>query len=881
MSDPSGTHPESKPNPTRQLANVAEAIRSFEHPARIGPYTIESVLGEGGMGIVYLARQTEPIARTVALKVIKIGLDTQEVIRRFESERQTLALMDHPNIARVLDAGVTETGKPYFVMEYVDGPSLTTYADSNQLTVRHRLELFLQACAAVQHAHQKAIIHRDIKPSNILVTERDGRPTVRVIDFGVATAMRSDATAKENFVETGQLLGTPEYMAPEQAQTPVVDVDTRTDVYSLGVVLYELLIGALPFDARTLRSAGYDEIQRIIREVDPPRPSTRLSSLGVDGREIARLRQTQLGSLERELRSELEWIPIKAMHKDRDQRYATATELSADIENYLAGRPLRAGPLSRTYRARKFIARNRAGVSVAAAMLALLLLGIAATSWQAVRATRAEARSRDEAERATAAEVRSHAEQQATSKVNDFLVDMFQSVDPTLAKGQPILVADVLDKAAQQADEQLKDQPEVEAAVRGALARAYYGLALYDKADPQAIRALDLYRKLHGEDDPKALESLELLGILRHRQGKFQESLSIAEDAYARRVRVEGKESVAAYNALNNIAVMQQLLGQWKEAEVAFRSVRDGYVKRLGEADPKTLDAERKLAQMLVNLRRYDEAEQMMRDVSATLRRVKGENDPVTVNSYTDLAYLFHNAKKFEEGEQFAREGYEKSKVVYGEMHSHTVAAKYALAIALSDLRRSDEAIPLYLDAIERSKKISGPTNPATLSIMNGASIELSRAGKTDQAVALQRESLAGLTATLGADHPQRLSALFNLCRTLQQLGKWDEALPLATEISERLGPGSKVQFDPVRRSRYRALLGISLSKLGRHADAEPVLIDAQTALAQAGGNEDIRAELLNALIATETALNKPDEASRWTAERQRLAASTQPTTQP
>ena len=360
MPDPSEAIPPGEPYDTRQLANVAAAVRAQEHPSQIGPYKIEGVLGEGGMGTVYRASQTDPISRVVAIKVIKIGLDTKEVIRRFDTERQTLAMMEHPNIARVLDAGISDTGRPYFVMEYVAGPSLTTYADSNQLTVRDRLELFLQACAAVQHAHQKAIIHRDIKPSNILVTERDGKPTVRVIDFGVATAMRKEIADKTTFIETGQLMGTPEYMAPEQTNTPVVDVDTRTDVYSLGVVLYELLSGALPFDAKTLRSAGYAEIQRIIREVDPPKPSTRLSALvGDDAREIARRRQTPLQLLEKQLKSELEWIPLKAMHKDRAERYASATELADDIQNYLASRPLRAGPLSRGYRVRKFVKRNR------------------------------------------------------------------------------------------------------------------------------------------------------------------------------------------------------------------------------------------------------------------------------------------------------------------------------------------------------------------------------------------------------------------------------------------------------------------------------------------------------------------------------------------
>jgi non-specific serine/threonine protein kinase/serine/threonine-protein kinase len=789
---------------------------------------------------------------------------------------------------------VTEAGKPYFVMEYVPGPSLTAFADTKQLTVHQRLELFLQACAAVQHAHQKAIIHRDLKPSNILVTERDGRPTVRVIDFGVATAMRKETTARTTFIDTGELLGTPEYMAPEQAQTPVVGVDTRTDVYSLGVVLYELLSGALPFDAKSLRSAGYEEIQRIIREVDPPRPSTRLSGLGEDAREIARRRQTPLQSLERQLKSELEWIPLKAMHKDREERYATATELAADVENYLASRPLRAGPESRSYRARKFVKRNRMSVAVITTMLALLLAGTAATTWQAIRATRAERVSRDEADRAAAAEVQARAdaeratraeasarsEQNATSKVNEFLIDMFQSVDPRLAKGKPVLVADVLDKASAQVEMKLKDQPEVEAAVRAALGIGYYGIAQYDKADPHVTRSLELYRKLHGEDHSKTLEVLDLLGILRHRQGKFAESLSIAQDAYARHVKTDGAASEKTFNSLNNVAVMQQLTGDMKSADAGFRGVWQGYVTLFGPDDTKTLDAERKVAQMQTSLGRYDEAEAMLRDVDTRLRRINGENDIATVNNITELARVMHYTKKFDEAEKLAREGLERSKVVYGENHSHTLAAQYALAIALSDLERGD-AIDLYLDAVKRSKEVSGPTNPATLSIMNGASIELSRIGRHEEAIALNRESLTGLTATLGEDNPQRLSAMFNLCRKLHQLRRWEESLPYAQELYDRLGEGNKVQFDANRRARFRALLGVTLANLEKHAAAEPLLLESQKALAGGSGNEEVLRSVLDALIVTSRALANDNAVVKWTAARAELDASTRPTTRP
>jgi serine/threonine protein kinase len=347
-----------QPYANTEVAKVASALRASSHPSQIGPYHIIEPIGEGGMGIVYRAEQRGPLNRVVALKLIKLGMDTREVIARFDSERQALAMISHPNVASVLDAGETESGRPFFVMEFVQGESITHFADRHGLTLRQRLELFTQACDALQHAHQKAIIHRDLKPSNILVKLESGKPVVKVIDFGIAKALDQTTAEKTLFTETGQLVGTPEYMSPEQAEGNGLDVDTRSDVYSLGVVLYELLSGALPFDPRTLRSAGYEEIRRVIRQAEPPRPSTRLSELGDQAHEIAQRRRMPLELLTRQLHGELDWIPLMALRKDRARRYATPAELAQDIANYLARRPLRAAPESKIYRARQFLRRN-------------------------------------------------------------------------------------------------------------------------------------------------------------------------------------------------------------------------------------------------------------------------------------------------------------------------------------------------------------------------------------------------------------------------------------------------------------------------------------------------------------------------------------------
>lgn len=371
-------------------AGTVDYVPIAEKPgSKIGPYKLLEQIGEGGFGLVFVAEQQEPVKRKVALKVIKPGMDTQQVIARFEAERQALALMDHPNIAKVLDAGATESGRPYFVMELVRGIPITDYCDKNQLAPKERLELFVTVCQAIQHAHQKGIIHRDIKPSNVLVTSHDGKPVAKVIDFGIAKAIHQQLTDRSIYTNFAQMIGTPLYMSPEQAEMSGMDIDTRSDIYSLGVLLYELLTGTTPLDRKRLANAAYDEIRRLICEEEPPKPSTRLST-SESIASVAAQRHTEPVKLSKLMRGDLDWITMKCLEKDRTRRYETANGVARDIQRYLCDEPVEASPPSATYRLRKLFVRNKGKVVAASLILLVLLAGIAVSTWQAIRATRAE-----------------------------------------------------------------------------------------------------------------------------------------------------------------------------------------------------------------------------------------------------------------------------------------------------------------------------------------------------------------------------------------------------------------------------------------------------------------------------------------------------------
>ena len=531
-------------SPVSHSSKGTVTIASMAHESAssalvIGPYKLLGQLGEGGMGVVYHARQDQPIRRDVALKIIKPGMDTKQVIARFESERQALALMDHSSIARVFDAGTTSTGLPYFVMERVDGVPIVQYCDSKRLSVTERIKLFILVCQAIQHAHQKGIIHRDIKPSNVLVTEQEGKPVPKVIDFGLAKALGPQLTDETMLTNVGTVLGTLEYMSPEQAKLGRHDIDTRADIYSLGTVLYELLSGTTPLGHEQMAHADYIETLRRIREEEPRPPSARLrqSSKSAD---IAERRRTDAGRLTRILRGELDWIVMKALEKERVRRYETVNGLVRDLQRYLEGEPVEAGPSSATYHMKKFLRRYRLWLATAAAVTALLVFGIVVSSWMTVRARRAE---------------------QVAQAVNGFLQNDLLAQASANNQARPdtkpdpdLKVRTALDRAAARIEGKFPTQPVVEASIRQTIGDTYSDLGLYPDAQRQLERALDLRRRTLGERDPETLRSMNSLILLYIYQSKYALAESLLSKLLEVDHRLLGEQNPNTLSDMSNLA---------------------------------------------------------------------------------------------------------------------------------------------------------------------------------------------------------------------------------------------------------------------------------------------------------------------------------------
>ncbi len=671
----------------------------------IGNYRVLRTLGEGGMGVVYEAEQLRPVRRRVALKVIRTGLDSDDVRLRFESERQALALMDHPAIAHVYDAGVTAEGRPFFAMELVDGVPITTYCDRERLDLGERLRLFTRACEGVQHAHQKGIIHRDLKPSNVLVAGSGHERAVKIIDFGVAKATTERLTDRTFLTEMGQLVGTPQYMSPEQADLRGLDIDTRTDVYLLGTLLHELLTGCLPFDPKMLEERGLTEYRRHVVEVDPLPPSARMAALdGPTAREIARLRSTEPAALTRALRGDLDWITIKALEKDRVQRYASASELAADVGRHLRNEPVAASPPSGLYQLRKFARRHRIGVSFAA-VLFVLLGGFAVT--MAVYAS-ALARARDQARQESE---RANLEAQSALEVADYLAELFGSSDPSRALGATVTARQILDRGRDRI-KQLSDQPLVQARMMQTMGEVYTNAGLLDDARALLEDALRIRVERLGPTHLDVAEAQDSLAGLLVLLGEFARARGLYESALATRETLLGPEHPRVATSLTFLGSLLATIGQGDEAARLHERALAIREKTLPKDHPDLALSLANRAAHLEQAGEYAAARPLYERALDIWRRVLAPNHPRVSQTLERLGHVAEALGDLAAAVEWQEQALELRRAVYGEDHTQVARSLLSLAILRARMGDTRRAEALYAQASRIYEGAQGPDNP-------------------------------------------------------------------------------------------------------------------------------------------------------------------------
>jgi serine/threonine protein kinase/tetratricopeptide (TPR) repeat protein len=696
----------------------------------IGRYKLLEQVGEGGFGVVWMAEQEEPVRRRVALKIIKLGMDTKEVVARFEAERQALAMMDHPNIARVFDGGATDTGRPFFVMELVKGVPITEYCDANKLSARARLALFVQVCQAVQHAHQKGVIHRDLKPSNILVTVQDDRPIPKVIDFGVAKATQARLTEKTIFTRFRQWIGTPAYMSPEQAGLGNLDVDTRSDVYSLGVLLYELLTGQTPFDAQKMLVSGYDAVMQTIREEDPPKPSTRLSTLAKEELSVVAARRSaepaKLGGL---VRGDLDWIVMKCLEKDRQRRYETPGALAQDVARHVNCQPVLASPPSAAYLLGKLVRRNRVAVSFVSLLALALIIGL----WSTLTALK---RVRQEQARAEVAAT-------IATTINDFVqFTMLDSLGEPAGTNAPLASRGMLDQLAGDIQRQFADRPLVEAAVRLALGRTYVSLGDYLAAERQVQRAAEIRRKELGPQHPATLEALGALGFLRFKQGNPAQAETLLRQVLEAQRRVLGEGDPATIQTLAMLGAVQAPTGGASLTPDLLKAI-----KSLRNDDPRTLRALHSLVDTLRSEKRLLDAQTLGRELLSRRERVLGSNHTDTVEALLCLSYTAQALEQTAECEQLRREALRRGRQTRL-TGPDTLAAFKRLMEVIMERRDYDQARRLLEEELEIEKRVLGAEHETTRSTQQ----TLARLAQLSESDIKARERLAQAETRIARD---------------------------------------------------------------------------------------------------------------------------------
>jgi tetratricopeptide (TPR) repeat protein/predicted Ser/Thr protein kinase len=808
-------------------------------PATIGRYRILRLLGEGGMGAVYEAEQEQP-RRTVALKVIKAAWASPEIIRRFEKESQALGRLHHPGIAQIYEAGTADTGfglQPFFAMELIHGKPLGEYADAQRLSTRQRLALMIQVCEAVQHAHQRGIIHRDLKPGNILVDE-NGQP--KILDFGLARVTDSDAHATRQ-TDMGQLLGTLAYMSPEQVLADPQAVDTRSDVYALGVILYELLAGKLPY---TLTHHLFEVVQTI-REQDP----------------------APLRTVSRVYRGDIESIVAKALEKDKGRRYSSAADFAADIRRYLEDEPILAKRPSTRYQLQKFARRHKALVAGVAAVFVVLVAGVVASTLEAARARTAErsalaaqqaaTRDRDRAvtaerqaeqdrnrarasearalqDRNLALELKKRADTEAATAdaVNGFLQnDLLAQASannqsgPTAKPDPDLKVRTALDRAAERITGKFNQQPEVEAAIRDTMGQTYTDLGLYPEARKQLERALDLYRRVLGAENPKTLGTMHRLGYTAQLQGKYPEAEALYSQMLQIARRVLSPEHPDVLRAMNGLASIYYLQHKSAQAAALYSQTLEVRRRVLGPEHPDTLRSITGLASAYYSQGKYAQAAALFSQTLEARRRVLGPEHPDTLTAMNNLANTYHAEAKYAEAEVLYNQTLEIRRRVLGPEHPDTLYSMISLADIYLTQRKYAEAEALFSQILEIERRVSGPEHPDTLLAMNGLGATYDGQGKYAEAEALFSQTVEIMRRVLGPAHPFTLTATNNLREMYQKQGKYAQAEALQSQILEF----SRRVLGPEHPDTLTAMnnLGDIYQEQGKYAQAEALYSQA------------------------------------------------------
>jgi serine/threonine protein kinase len=868
---------------TMMLALPTERVGSI-----IGPYKLLQQIGEGGMGTVFLAEQSQPVQRKVAFKIIKPGMDSRQVIARFEAERQALALMDHPNIAKVLDAGTTDGGRPYFVMELVKGVPITKYCDERRLTPEERLKLFVAVCHAVQHAHQKGIIHRDLKPSNVMVCLYDGKPVPKVIDFGVAKATGQRLTERTLFTDLGQVVGTLEYMSPEQAELNQLDVDTRSDIYSLGVLLYELLTGTTPLERKRFEAVAFLEVLRLIREEEPQKPSTRLSTTEALP-SIAANRGLEPKKLSGMVRGDLDWIAMKCLEKDRNRRYETANAFAEDLQRYLADEPVRACPPSAAYRFRKFARRNKAPLLVGLALLVLLVMGTVGTSiglasalrakGEASKAAAAETRQRRRAEterdKALTAEIKAVKEKnrandatEVANSIVDFLHhDLLMQANPEeSARAKKVTVEEVLDRAAARVAEKFKNRPNYEAGNRMAIGTAYRQLGNYPAARQQFELAYEYFRRASGEENRNALLAKAELGSIYWIQGQTQKAESFLVEVIEMRRRVMGEEHSATLQAMNNLGLIYRDRRELDRAEALFAKTLEASRRALGEEHPTTLACTNNLADIYLSKGQVVKAMPLLVKTLEANRRIHGDEHPDTLSSMNNLGSAYHDQGRMDLATPLFEKTLELRRHVLGDEHRQTLASMNDLAAVYLEQKQNPKAESLLRQALEICRRVHGEENRETLRTINNLAGFYHKSDQFLKAEPLFRE-LLDKTRRSGGDPARPIATVLHaLGVNLNKQNKYTEAEPLLREclaIRERESPDDWSTFNT------KSQLGESLLGQKNFTEAERLLVSSYESLAERepkipSANRGRLTRIADQIVQLYDATGQAEKAAEW-----------------